>query len=157
MPVIRSVIQSAVRGTPGQLIRKRLGAGLFISDGRDTARIRRNFRTSLRLSATEAVRFYRKQLIHDVGVTTTKRTGNLRRVRVRRRTRSTQIALVEDFPRTSFGTGQYAYVVNAPGRAEGGKGRGGNRKFISHARGATNAALQSIFARGIARANARRL
>ena len=119
-----------------------------------TTRYKRRLRLLVRLLGEESQRFYKKQLQHDIAVTTTRRTGKLRRVRVRKRTTATRISLIEDFPRTSFSgrrAGQYAYVVNAPGRQEGGVGRGGNRKFISHAKGVTNANLRSILSRVLAR------
>lgn len=101
--------------------------------------LRKTFRQILLKFGTEARVFYRKRLVSNIDKVTVRRTGRLRKVRVRKRSRSSYVHLIEDFPETSFPGGQYAYVVNA------------RRKFISNARGATNAEQDKFLARAVAK------
>ena len=91
--------------------------------------------------AAEVRKFYRRQLIRDIDVVTTRRTGRLRRVRTRTYKREATITITADFPQTQYGGGQYAFVVSA------------RRKFISHAKGVTNARAPAMLARAVAITN----
>ena len=134
----RAVLQGTARA-------RRRGYGRLRFNQRNQGALARSIRRVMVLAGTEARKFYKRQLIRDIDVTTKRRTGRLRRPRVRKSTRGDTIKLVEDFPHTFKSNlgGQYAYVVDAP--------RGGNRKFIRHAKGVTNANLRQIFARAFAR------
>lgn len=123
------------------------GALLGFQQALNRAAVRR-LRKAVQLFGTDARKFYKARLQKEIDLTTQKRSGKLRSgVSVRKRTRGRVVTLVENFPKTAFrhrnDSGQYAYIVSAPG--------GGNRGFVRVARALTNRRFDKFLARARAR------